>query len=264
MTVLQAIFLGVLQGLTEFLPVSSSGHLVITRQFLDINEVPILFDIFLHLATLAAVVVVFRRRILAILGALIRIGQNEPREEDLENRKLFVWLLVASVFTGGLGIAFSFLHIETIPRLVSSLFVVTGVLLLFSRGRHGEVEYRNIGWKQALITGIGQGFGVFPGISRSGITISAALLSGMTREKAGEFAFLLSIPAILGALVIKIGEADALMRVVSPLGLTLGILASFVVGLISLILLLRIVRQGKLYLFALYLVPLGIVTFFLV
>lgn len=264
MTIIQAVLLGALQGLTEFLPVSSSGHLVIARQFLHINEVPILFDILLHIATLAAVVVVFRRRIVAILVALIRIGQDDSTEEERENRRLLVWLVVASVFTGVLGITFSYLHIETLPRVVCSLFVVTGLLLLIAKNRHGDVDYAHLGWKQALMTGIGQGFGVFPGISRSGITISSALMSGMRRDLAGEFAFLLSIPAILGALFVKIGEAGELMRTVSPLGLTAGLLASFIVGLVSLVFLLRLVKRGKLYLFAFYLIPLGVVTFFLV
>ena len=263
MTLLQAIFLGALQGITEFLPVSSSGHLVIARQFLDINEVPILFDVLLHIATLAAVAVVFRTRIVAMLAALLRIGHPEPTDEDRTNRRLMLWILVASVCTGVLGVVFSRFDIEAVPRVVSVLFVVTGIMLIFSRKWHGSVDYSSVGLKQALITGIAQGFGVFPGISRSGITISAALFGGMKRENAGEFAFLLAIPAIVGALALKLGEADELMRVISPLGLTAGILVAFGVGLLSLVLLLRLVQKGKLYVFAVYLIPLGIITFFL-
>jgi len=263
-TILQAVLLGALQGVTEFLPVSSSGHLVLAREILNIKEVPILFDILLHVSTLAAIIVVFRSRIMGILVALVRIGQSDPSEEERTNRRLLLWLVVASVFTAILGIGFSFLHIEQLPRVVSVLFVVTGIILLLSRNRHGEVGYENIGWKQALMTGIGQGFGVFPGISRSGITISSALFSGMKRENAGEFSFLLAIPAILGALFLKLGQAAELMSVVSPLALTIGIVSGFLVGLLSLVVLLKIVRQGRLFLFAFYLIPLGVVSFFLV
>jgi undecaprenyl-diphosphatase len=264
MSILQAILLGALQGVTEFLPVSSSGHLVIAREFLSIDEVPILFDILLHVATLAAVVVVFRRRIVAILAALVRIGRDDPDGEDRTNRRLFLWLLAATVITGVLGILFSKLEIETMPRIVSILFIVTGIILVVTKNRQGDIDYRRVGWKQSVVTGIAQGVGVFPGISRSGITISAALMSGMKREQAGEFSFLLAIPAILGALLLKIGDAGELMNVVSPLGLLSGVGASFIVGLAALLILLRLVRQGRLYLFAFYLVPLGIVTFILV
>ncbi len=263
MTLLQAVLLGALQGVTEFLPVSSSGHLVLARELLGINEVPILFDILLHVSTLAAITVVFRSRILAMLIAVVRIGRPDSSGEDRTNRRLVLWLLVASAFTAVLGLAFSFFHIEVLPRVVSVLLVTTGVLLILARNRHGSVGYDTIGWKQAIITGVGQGFGVFPGISRSGITISAALFSGMKRSQAGEYSFLLAIPAVLGALLIKIGEADELMTVVSPGALTAGLVAAFVVGLLSLVVLLRIVRQGRLFVFAFYLIPLGIVSFFL-
>lgn len=263
MTTLQAILLGVLQGLTEFLPVSSSGHLVLAQQFLGI-EVPILFDILLHVATLAAVIVVFRTRILAILVSLVHINRKNPSDEDRLNRRLFLWLLVASVFTGVLGVSISYLQVETLPKVVSVLFVVTGLILLASRNRGGEIGYAQIGWKQAIITGIAQGISVFPGISRSGTTISAALFAGMRREDAGEFSFLLVIPAILGALVLKIRESHDLMNTVSPLALTAGLVASFVVGLLALVVLLRLVRKGKLYFFSFYLIPLGVITFFLV
>ena len=261
MTTLQAIFLGALQGLTEFLPVSSSGHLVLSRELLDIESVPILFDILLHVATLCAVFLVFRRRILAIITSLIRLRDASP--ENTENRRLFLLICLATVITGILGVAFSFLEIETQPRIVSMLFIVTGAILFPTKFTRGEVDYSTIKTKHALITGIIQGFGVLPGISRSGITISGALFSGMKRENAGEFSFLLAIPAILGALVIKIGQADDLIQVITPLALAAGLAVAFAVGLISLVLLLRIVKRGKLYFFSFYLIPLGIVTFIL-
>jgi undecaprenyl-diphosphatase len=120
------------------------------------------------------------------------------------------------------------------------------------------VSYGTIGVKQGIYTGIAQGLGVFPGISRAGITISAALMSGMNREKAGEYSFLISIPAILGALLLKLKEADALFVSVAPVTVAVGFSSAFIVGLLSLLLLLKIVHRGKLYLFSFYLIPLGL------
>jgi len=141
---------------------------------------------------------------------------------------------------------------------VSALFIVTGGILWWTRYKQGTINYGTIGMKQGLITGFGQGLGVLPGISRSGITISAALVSGMDRERAGEYSFLMSIPAILGALILKLKEADALFSSASPMIVAAGFVSAFIVGMLSLLLLLSLVRKGRLYLFSFYLLPLGI------
>jgi undecaprenyl-diphosphatase len=262
MTELQAVLLGVLQGLTEFLPVSSSGHLVVVREFMNIRGVPIIFDIILHISTMLVVILVFRKRIGSILLSLVRFFKRKSRPEDMENLKLVLVIIIGSVFTAAVGYGANSLGVEAHPRVVSLLFIVTGgILIIAHRFGKGERGYAEIGVKTGLITGIAQGFGVFPGISRSGITISASLLSGMTREKAGEYSFLLSIPAILGALVLKSDETEELSRSVSTLGIAAGAIASFAVGLVSLLLLLRLVKSGKLHFFAIYLIPLGIFGF---
>ena len=127
----------------------------------------------------------------------------------------------------------------------------------------GKKGHGDLAAKEGLITGVAQGLGVFPGISRSGITISASLLAGLSREKAGEFAFLISIPAILGAFILEVKDLGTLGSAVAPGPLAAGFAASFTVGFLAILLLLRLIRRGRLYFFAVYLIPLGVLGFIL-
>lgn len=260
MSFFQAILLGTLQGVTEFLPVSSSGHLVVMKSIFNIIEIPVLFDVLLHISTLFVVIIVFRTRILSIIRSLFSYlyPGGVTSGENRENLRLFLIIILASVFTATIGLGVSFLNVERNPMLVSILFLVTGSFLLFSKFSKGKKEYGEIGVVEGIVTGTAQGLGVFPGISRSGITISAALFSGMDRQKAGEFSFLLFIPAVSGALVLKLKEARDLFTMVSPWTALAGVSASFIVGLFSLKLLLKLVRGGKLYYFTPYLFAIGI------
>lgn len=258
MTYLNAIILGAVQGLAEFLPVSSSGHLVVLQHFMNLENIPLLFDILLHIATLLVVFIIFRERIWRVIKALIHYAAGRREDEDRENMRLFLIILLATVFTGGLGLFLEKLGLEKNVKLVFALFIVTGVILLLSRRFKGEKDYGSSGVKQGIITGIAQGIGVLPGISRSGITISAALFSGMSREQAGEFSFLLSIPAILGALILQFKDAGTLFEDVSIPVVAAGMISAFAVGLISLKILLKLIKKGNLYYFSFYLIPLGI------
>lgn len=259
MTILEALLFGVLQGATEFLPVSSSGHLALLKELLNLSEVPILFDVILHVATLIVVIVVFRERVGRILVSLGRWIGRRAGEDDAPNLRLAWVIVVATVVTGGLGIALGELEVGVRPKVVSALFIVTAAILVGAHFLSGSRGFREIGLRDALVVGAAQGFGVLPGISRSGITISASLATGLAREQAGEFAFLVSIPAILGALVLSLRDAGELATVVSPAALVAGFVSALAVGLVSLLLLLRLIRGGRLYLFAFYLVPLGVV-----
>ena len=266
MSTLQSILLGALQGVAEFLPISSSGHLVLARHLWGLGGVPVLYDVFLHVSTLVVVLVVFRHRIAAILGALGRwlVGRRKPglrRETDGENLRLLGYILLGSVPTAAVGLLISRIEEGVVgePRIVAALFLATAAILLSTLLARGRKGYREIGVLAVLVIGLAQGIGVLPGISRSGITISAALLLGLEREKAGEFSFLLAIPAIAGALLLQLREADALLAQVRPLALSAWVVASFAVGLAALVLLLRLVRAGRLPWFAAYLVPLGVV-----
>ena len=264
MTVLEAALLGVVQGLTEFLPVSSSGHLAVLKHLFGRGDVPILFDVLLHVSTLAVVVIVFRARIAGIIVSLLRwLRRKSEPEADAENLRI-VWLaIVASVVTAVLGFGVSRFEPGQYPKLVGALFLVTAAILVATRFARGALGYEGIGPGRAAIAGFAQGLGVFPGISRAGITISTGLLSGVARRQAAEFSFLISIPAIIGALILTIGDLGELGAAVPAGSIAAGVVTSFVVGLLSLKLLLRLVRGGRLYLFAIYLVPLGIITLLL-
>ena len=258
MSIVQALILGALQGLTEFLPVSSSGHLVIARVFMHIEDVPVLFDVLLHMSTLLVVVFVFRSTVLRLLKAFFALIAR--REVDPADRATIIALLTATVITGVLGLMIETLAPAGNPRLVAILFCVTGLILFLPRWISPPRTSDAGGFRTGLIVGTAQGLGVFPGISRSGITITASLMAGLDRERAGEFAFLVSIPAILGALLLTAKDLDSLSSRIAPAAMTVGVISSFLVGLASLLLLLRLVRSGKLHYFSFYLIPLGVIT----
>lgn len=265
MTALQSVALGALQGLAEFLPVSSSGHLLLARTLMGLGEVPVLYDVLLHVATLLAVLIVFRRRIAAVFAALWRWLTRRPADAEAEDRRLALYVVAATAVTAAVGLLLSSLEEPLLarPRLLSLAFLLTALILLAARLFRGGKSYAQIGLVGALLVGLAQGVGVLPGISRSGITIAAALACGLQREKAGELAFLLAVPAVLGALALQLRDAGTLFAHVEALSLGAGFLVCFAVGLVSLRLLLRVVRRGRLWVFALYLLPLSAASFFL-
>ena len=258
MNFLQSILLGILQGIAEFLPISSSGHLVLARHLMQIEEIPILYDIFLHVATLAAVIIVFRKRIKNIIISLIKAIRRKNKNQDKENLRIFYLVIIATTATLVIGlIVKKFLDAYPLNyKAVASLSIVTGIILIASKFFKGSKGYLELNTKHGLITGIAQGIGVFPGISRSGITITASIASGINREKAGEFSFLISVPAILGALILDIKDLEIIN--IEPMVIVSGMAAAFIVGLVSLILLLKIIKSGKFYYFSFYLIPMGL------
>lgn len=261
MTVAESILLGALQGLTEFLPVSSSGHLVVARSLLGVGDVPVLYDVLLHLATLLVVLGVFRRQIAGIVTSLLRRLGSRHTDADRGNLRLALLVVIATAVTGGVGLGVSrFPEGVRNPRVVAVLFIVTGIILIASRFFRGRREYGELPLWSGAAVGLAQGCGVLPGISRSGITITASLAVGMSRERAAEYSFLISIPAIVGAAILKIPDATDLAAQVSAGAMVAGLLSALVVGLASLVLLLTLVRKGRLYVFSAYLIPLGIVV----
>jgi len=265
MSIFESIFLGAVQGITEFIPVSSSGHLIVLRNFIGLKEIPLLFDILLHFSTLLVVIIIFRNRIGQLFIALYRLLRYRAAAEERENLKTIFLILLATVVTWVVG--FLLLPLEDFlvssPRFVSILFILTGILLFLSRYFKGEQGYLEMKAVKGAFIGLAQGIGVLAGISRSGITISAALLCGLERRRVGEFSFLISIPAILGALILQIKDAGDLFAVVNLPVLLAGLVSSFIVGFFSLLLLLRLINRGKIYLFSYYLIPVGILTFLL-
>jgi undecaprenyl-diphosphatase len=262
MTIVEGTALGLLQGIAEFLPISSSGHLAVAKRLFGLGEVPILYDIALHVATLAAVVIVFRKRIAALLVSLGRWIMRSSHGEDAENLRFILAVIVATFFTGIIGLGIEKLHPEENLKVVSIGFIVTAFILVVSERLGVRAASRGAGrvpgLREGAIVGIAQGIGVLPGVSRSGITISASLAAGVGREKAGEFSFILSIPAILGAFALELKDAGNLASRVELLPLVTGLVVAFASGILAIKLLLGLVRRGKLSWFAIYLVPLGI------
>ncbi len=275
----QAVALGALQGVTEFLPVSSSGHLVLLREVLAVGEVPLLFDVLLHLSTLAATAVVFRARLGRLVVAAVDLLRPPARRRSgSDERRLLGLLLLCTVVTGGIGMALGpvFGLVLLGPRQVAAMLLVTAALLLAARWLRGAAAPRADAsaekragvppgagrlprWPWALLVGAVQGLAVIPGISRSGATIAAGVLAGADRETAADFSFLASVPAILGAVAVSLPELSALEEAVDLTVLAAGMAVSFAAGWLALTALLRIVRRGRLHLFSLYLVPVGII-----
>ena len=258
MTIVQAILLGAIQGVAEFLPISSSGHLAIAEYFLGQTEVPIIFDILLHIATLGAVCIVFYRTIWRLLTVLGRFMIRKTIEDDKADLRLIAALLISTAVTGVLGIIMKDIVQAKNPVFIAVCFMITGIVLFIS-GRIKPKKTTPVpSILQAAIIGAAQGVGVLPGISRSGSTIAAALLTGLDRERAGEYSFLLSIPAIIAAFIFELKSADTMTGAVGVPALAAGMLTAFVVGLFALIFLLKLINKGKLGLFAYYLIPAGI------
>jgi len=251
---IQAILLGFIQGVTEWLPVSSTGHLRITEQVLGLT-VPLLFDVTLHVGALAVILLFFRKDIKIILTALVK-GDFKS-----ENGKLIPLIIVGTMPTALIGAFFSN-AIEAyfnnfLP--IAGAFVVCGITLYSSRV--GNERKENMTSMEALAIGAAQGIALIPGISRSGMTIAIALLLGISREKAFKFSFLLSVPAVIGALGLTLYEQHGTLTLVG-VGLTeifVGIAVSLVVSYFALKLLWKALAGKKFHLFAFYCWLLGAV-----
>ena len=261
MTVFKAILLGILQGATEFLPVSSSGHLFLAQKMLGLTEPELAFDILLHLGTLLAVLLFLRREISDILGTLSR------RYPDLRTgawgRRDLLLLVVSSVPTAIIGYAFhdSVETGATLPGVGLRYLILTAFLLISNlRFRHKMDPDRIEFWGAAAI-GIMQGAAVFPGLSRSGSTISLALVLGIGALRSAKYSFFISLPAILGAALLHLHQGASVLPRVLPS--VLGFLFAFAVGYISLLFVERLVTRGRFLRFAPYTFLLAVLSFYL-
>ena len=261
MELYQGIILGIIQGLTEFLPVSSSGHLVLGQIFFGITQSQLAFDISVHMGTLLAVLVVYASNISAMLVSVFNFISKaillKPVahlfKED-KNLKLAYLILLGSIPTALIGLFLKqFEHILfSSAVLVGTMLILTGTILWVSRNYYfTENKKKGLGIKQALIIGVGQGLAVTPGISRSGTPIALGMFLGLDRNNAAQFSFLLSIPAILGAQILSIKDMINNGLVIDPVTIYATI-ASFITGLIALKLLLSLVHSGRFHIFAPY------------
>lgn len=268
----EAILLGILQGLTEFLPVSSSGHLVLLQQLFGLKEAELFFDVCVHLGTLVAVLVVFRREVKNIITALLRRISLPGRKNSMPaasvasdpELKMALLIVIGSIPTAVLGLVFSRIaeRLFASALLAGLMLMATGLLLWSTRrtATHDPLPADDrLTAKTAFIIGIVQGLAIIPGISRSGATISVGLLLGIKREIAARYSFLLSIPAIFGAGLLSLEEGLARTDVTLQIPL-MGAVTSALVGYAALKTLLRVVKKGSLYVFAPYCWLVGILA----
>ena len=263
-TFLESVILGVLQGLTEFLPVSSSGHLVLMQSFMAIGGPVVFFNVLLHVGTLAAVLVVFRKEISDIVGECMAVAsRNSKPIREMPHAWFMFMIILGSVPAGVIGILFEDLFEElfALPLPVGFFLLVTGTLLFMTRKmKPGEKTVGQITPWAALLIGLAQAMAITPGISRSGATIAVALFLGLERETAVKFSFLLSVPAIAGAMLLKSVSVQEIQ--VTLANYTAGFASAFVIGLLSLIWFVGIVKRGKLDLFAYYCWGVGLLVIF--
>jgi undecaprenyl-diphosphatase len=257
MHALNAIIMGIIQGLTEFLPISSSGHLVLYQYFFSnagAVDAGITLEVFLHLGSLLAVLTYFYKEILELISSLFHWRKSVNQSRHLHNRMVIIYLIISTLVTGLIFLLFG-KRIEAVfgkPLIVAILLAVTGIIIFLSDFvKRTEIPMSGMGVIRSIIIGLGQGIAMLPGISRSGTTIATSLFCGIKRADAARFSFLLSIPAILAA---NIGEFKQL----SQLGLNhtmsyvLGALAAFVSGYLVISILLRLIQYSKLKYFAFY------------
>jgi undecaprenyl-diphosphatase len=247
------IILGLIQGLAEWLPISSTAHLRIAEHFLDLAATPLL-GITLHVGTLVVVVFYFRRDVKNILSSLIRLDFKS------EYGQLIPLIVVATIPTGIIGLLYvTFLENTLQTMLIIGMTFMVGATVLYS-SRIGKENKQTINYATAFLMGAAQGFAIFPGLSRSGATISTALLLGLKRGIAFKFSFLLSIPAVTGDLIVEIykqrGQLAA--QTIGPAELLIGIVMAMIAGYIAIRLVSKIVSSKRFHYFAAYTSLLGV------
>jgi len=263
MEVLQAIILGIIQGITEWLPISSSGHLVLAEHLLNLSQ-PIIFDIFLHLGSLIVILIVFRKKIIDLIKGFFRW--------EKEKVDFVLYLVIASIPIALVGF---FLNdfIKSIfnePSTVGYGLLFTSVLLFLSQfqitnknkkttnNESNKVNKDNpLNFINTAFMGIAQAFAILPGVSRSGSTISTGLMQSAKKEDVAFFSFMMFIPAILGASILEIGNITS---ITDSGALLVGTLTTIIVGYLSLRLLLNIISRGKFHYFSYYCLVLGLVV----
>jgi len=268
---LYAILLGILQGLTEFLPISSSGHLVIAQDIFNIQEADLAFDVILHVGTLVAVLVYYWRDVLNLISEFfILIGDfikgKKPRLLDHSRpyRVLMIMIIIATIPTAIIGLVFDdlFSRLFESADFVGYALIVTGILLWIANSMvSGRKNIKNMTAWDAVTVGLVQGLAITPGISRSGSTIFAGLVRGLNRELATRFSFLLSIPAILGAVVLEgkdVFESASTVHEVVPV--LAGFIAAAVSGYLAIHFLISVLQKKKLNYFSYYCWALGLMT----
>jgi len=240
-SLIQAIILGIIQGITEWFPVSSSGHLALVQNLFNL-QVPVIFDILLHLGTALVILIKFRKDILNIIL--------------LKERKLLLYLIIGLIATALVGFTFrdlfkSFFYNLTI---IGIAFIITGIILTLTKNKPTN---KKLNYKSSFIIGLVQGFALIPGISRSGSTIGIGLLKNINKDQLIKYSFILSLPAVIGAAIFELKDINLITNT-TPL--IVGTIVSLIVGYISLTYLIKIIKKGNFHNFSYYCFIIGIIT----
>lgn len=263
MVLWKSIVLGIVQGLTEFLPVSSSGHLVVWSGILKADST-LAFDVALHFGSLIALIIFFWGDVVGLFQGFVATFRSGLSRDERYKRNMF-WLIVASIIPSGIIGALFSTSIEAAFSsyyVVGALFLVTALLLFLQRFCSTSRTIREVGWKDAITIGVGQVFALLPGLSRSGTTMSVGVYRGFKQEDAAHFSFLMAIPTIAGAAVFKL--KDFVQAGIASAALTdvgVGVIVSVVTSLFAIGLLLKVARKGRMQWFALYCVAAAVFTF---
>ena len=255
-----AVLLGVLQGITEWLPISSSGHLAIFQFYFE-EEPPILFDIILHLGSLCVILYIMKDELKQVVSAFPSFISNYNYSNLKGEQRLIGMVIVASIPTAIIGFTFDSTVIGDFyseMHLVGVCLIFTGLLVWFSKDYTGNKQIDDFPIKNALVVGFFQGLAILPGISRSGSTIAISKILGMDPVRAARFSFLLFIPAILGATLLKFQDFDETVSEVGLLPLLLGFISSLVTSYFSINLLLELIKKQQFHYFTPYCLALGI------
>ncbi len=258
MTLFEALILGLVQGVTEFLPVSSSGHLVLTEHLFGVGLDDISFEVAIHLATLLAVVIYFFKPLVLVFSSPLTMARGSPSHEVRQSFRLFTAVCVGTIPAVAVGLLLR----DQIESAFSSAFSVSILLIATSAivlsTRFARPRNAAIGCGRGFIVGCAQAFAMLPGISRSGSTIAAALFSGIDREKSFDFSFILSLPAIIGASILMILDMLEAGAPDGDFAYIIGMAAAFASGYISLVVLRKLVIGGRFYFFGFYTLIVGL------
>jgi len=264
----EALIFGIVQGISEFLPISSTAHIIIVELLLGYNFPGLAFEIYLHIASVFAVMLYFRRELWAVITGFFSYFSKQTAE----NRVHFmfgIYIIVATAITGVLGIFLKFQVVDVMktPTFIAAALAVTGTaLILIERFKeYGSRREDKMTYLDAVLVGLAQTVAVLPGISRSGSTVIVALWAGLDRETAVRYSFLLVIPAILGSTVLAIGDVSLeIWAAVGTAPLVVSFLASFVFSWIGIVWLIDFLKKGRLVYFAAYCFVVAILVFFFV
>ncbi|MDA3952635.1 MAG: undecaprenyl-diphosphate phosphatase [Bacteroidales bacterium] len=256
---IEALILGIIQGLTEFLPVSSSGHLELVKFIFGSENAPessMLMTVVLHAATALSTIVIFRKEIKEIFVGLFQFKWNEQTKFSLK----IVLSMVPAAAVGVLLESELEMLFNNQIRLVGFMLILTAVLLYFAD--KAKTTDKGVSFWNAIIIGVSQAIAILPGISRSGATISTSVLLGIDRAKSARFSFLMVVPLILGKMAKDIAGGEISNDMTSAMPLLVGFIAAFVVGLIACAWMIKIVKNSKLTYFAIYCLIIGLIAIF--